>query len=102
MRRHFWALAARTYGNRSCPRKTFLNWTIPALVNNSVGSFSGTRDELFTTVWPCLAKNSKNDLRISFPVSIVIRLLLHSVADRKLLCRYSPGAAKSRRRVGQF
>ena len=31
------------------PKKTFLNWFIPALVNNNVGSLSGTKELLATT-----------------------------------------------------
>ena len=46
-----------------------LNWFIPALVNSSVGSFVGTSDELRTTRWPRSAKNFRNVLRISLPLS---------------------------------
>jgi hypothetical protein len=51
-----------------CPRNTFLNGTIPALVNSRVGSFFGTSESLATTVWPRSAKKSRNRLRISLPV----------------------------------
>jgi hypothetical protein len=34
-------------------------------VNNSVGSFAGTREELGKTEWPCVRKYSRNWRRIS-------------------------------------
>jgi hypothetical protein len=40
----------------STPVKTFLNCTMPALVNISVGSLRGTSGEDGTTVWPLPAK----------------------------------------------
>ena len=39
------------------PRKTSLNWFIPALVKSSVGSSPGTSGELGTTRWPFALKN---------------------------------------------
>ena len=38
------------------PVKTFLNCTMPALVNSSVGSLRGTSGEDGTISWPFLAK----------------------------------------------
>ena len=38
------------------PVKTFLNWTMPALVNSNVGSLRGTSGELGTTSCPLRAK----------------------------------------------
>src|SRR3990170_4469325 len=58
-RMHFCSVAARRYGRRSRPRKASLNCTIPALVNNSVGSPAGTSDELGTTVCPRSRKNPR-------------------------------------------
>ncbi len=43
-------------GTFSRPVKTFLNCTIPALVNIRVGSFRGTSGEDGTTSWPLRAK----------------------------------------------
>src|SRR5437867_2467752 len=63
---HFCVLTARVYGRFSCPRKIGLNWFIPALVNSSVGSSSGTTGELGTNVCPCRCrKKSMNCWRIS-------------------------------------
>src|ERR1700680_1064299 len=50
------------------PRKTSLNWFIPALVNSSEGSFVGTSDELRTTRWLRPSKNFRNVWRTSLPV----------------------------------
>jgi hypothetical protein len=38
---------------------------MPELVNMSVGSLPGTKGLDATTVWPLVAKKSKNDLRMS-------------------------------------
>jgi hypothetical protein len=62
---HFCDVAARVYGRFSRPRKTSLNWFIPAFVNSSVGSSCGTSGELATTVWPWRRKNSRKLPRIS-------------------------------------
>ena len=56
---------ARVVRAFSLPRKTSLNWFIPALVNSSVGSSCGTSGELGTTVWPFCRKYSRKLLRIS-------------------------------------
>src|SRR5882724_10794251 len=49
---------------------------MPALVNSSVGSPSGTTLEDGTKVWPCfLQKKSMNCWRISVEVSMVVRIL---------------------------
>ena len=45
-------LVARVYSRFSRPRKTSLNWFIPALVNSSVGSLAGTSDEEWISRWP--------------------------------------------------
>src|SRR5271167_3045706 len=50
------------------PRKTSLNWFMPALVKSSVGSFAGTSEELRTTLWPRSSKNFRNVLRTLSPV----------------------------------
>ncbi len=36
--------------------RTSLNWFMPALVNNSVGSFAGTSEEEWTILCPCCSK----------------------------------------------
>src|SRR5438552_16615676 len=68
---HFWLSTARLYGRVPVPRNTSLNWFIPALVNSSVGSSSGTTLDDGTAVWPCFCtKKSMNCCRISFAVSM--------------------------------
>src|SRR5262249_44070406 len=64
-RTHFCAVTAREYGRFSRPVKTFLNCTIPALVNIRVGSLRGTSDEDDTTWGSLRAKKSRKFLRIS-------------------------------------
>src|SRR5271166_355716 len=53
------------------PRKTSVNWFMPALVNSSVGSFAGTSDDEWTSLCPFCTKKSRNLRRISEPVSMV-------------------------------
>src|SRR5882724_9089676 len=49
---------------------------MPALVNSSVGSSSGTTLDDGTKVWPCfLQKKSMNCWRISVAVNMVVRIL---------------------------
>src|SRR3954469_1750247 len=55
-----------TSGARS-PKKIGTNWFMPAFVKSSPGE-SGNRDDDGTIVWPCLAKKSRNDWRISAEV----------------------------------
>src|SRR5262249_28694267 len=63
---HFCVLTARLYGLLPVPRNTSLNWFMPALVNKSVGSSSGTTLDDGTNVCPCFStKKSMNCLRIS-------------------------------------
>ena len=52
------------------PRKTSLNWFIPALVKSSVGSFCGTSDDECTSRCPFSTKKCRNFRRISEPVSM--------------------------------
>jgi hypothetical protein len=47
------------------PWNTRLNWTMPALANNKVGSSAGTRLELGTSRRPRAAKYSVNKLRMA-------------------------------------
>ena len=61
----FWALAARVYGLVSWPVNTFLNCTMPALVNNRVGSLRGTSGLLGTTWCSRSAKKSRKPARMS-------------------------------------
>src|SRR5438477_11288797 len=69
---HFWLSTAHLYGRVPVPRKTSLNWFMPALVNSSVGSSSGTTLEDGTAVWPCfLTKKSRNCWRIWLAVNMV-------------------------------
>src|SRR5438477_2817864 len=64
---HFCVFATRGYGGFAVPRKYGLNWFIPALVNNSVGSSCGTTGLDGTNVCPCFwQKKSMNCWRISF------------------------------------
>ena len=55
-RTHFCEVVARWYGRFSTPVKTFLNCTMPALVNINVGSLRGTSGEDGTISWPFSAK----------------------------------------------
>ncbi len=54
------------------PRKTSLNWFIPALVNSSVGSFAGTSEEECTRLCPLPSKNRKKSSRIWLPERLII------------------------------
>src|SRR5262249_26642320 len=69
---HFWLSTARLYGRVPVPRKTSLNWFMPALVKSKVGSSSGTTLDDGTAVCPCfLTKKSRNCWRISLDVGMV-------------------------------
>src|SRR5689334_10997075 len=64
---HFWVSTARLYSREPVPRKTSLNWFMPAFVKSSVGSSSGTTGDERTKVCPCFfTKKSMNCWRISF------------------------------------
>src|SRR5262249_40370299 len=77
-RMHFWLSTARLYGRVPVPRKTSLNWFMPALVNSSVGSSSGTTDDDGTAVWPCFfTKKSRNCWRMSLDVGIFSHIINH-------------------------
>ena len=68
---HFCEFTARVYGRVPVPRKTSLNWFMPALVNKSVGSSAGTTLLDGTAVWPCFfTKKSMNCWRISFALGM--------------------------------
>ncbi len=58
-RTHFCDVVARLIARVSRPVNTSLNWTMPALVNSSVGSFSGTSADERTRSWPRSAKKSR-------------------------------------------
>src|ERR1700751_5527081 len=62
---HFCDVVARVYGRLSKPRKTSLNWFIPAFVKSSVGSSPGTTGDEATIVWPFDSKNFRKVERIS-------------------------------------
>jgi hypothetical protein len=57
---HFWVSAARRYGRDPLPRKTSLNWFIPALANINVGSSCGTTGEEGTISCCLPLKKSRN------------------------------------------
>src|SRR5690349_15461575 len=73
MRMHFWLEVARVNGRVSLQVKTSLNGTIPALANINVGSFWGTRGALAQTSWPLPRKNSRNVVRTSEAVLVMMR-----------------------------
>src|SRR5262249_62366236 len=54
----------------SKPVKTFLNCTMPALVNISVGSLRGTSGDDGTTSWAFFLKKSRNVRRMSLTEAI--------------------------------
>src|SRR6185295_11349612 len=54
------------------PVKTFLNCTMPALVNIRVGSLRGTSGLEATTSWPSRRKNSRNVRLMSLALAIVL------------------------------
>jgi hypothetical protein len=54
------------------PRKTSLNWFIPAFVKYNVGSPCGTTGADGTTVWARAAKKSRKEERISEEVMAAI------------------------------
>src|SRR5688500_3323216 len=72
------------------PRKTSLNWFIPAFVKSNVGSFAGSKGLERTRVWPLRSKYSRNFSRISGPVinsegrSQKMKLLLVQACSPKL------------------
>ncbi|MNC88608.1 hypothetical protein D3C83_44400 [compost metagenome] len=70
-RTHFCELAARGAGGASSPVNTFLNGTMPALTNISVGSLYGTSGAEGTTAWSLAAKKSRNARRMSLVECIV-------------------------------
>ena len=59
------------YGRVSSPVKTFLNGTMPALTNISVGSLCGTSGADGTRAWPAFSKNSRKPRRMSLVEVIV-------------------------------
>src|SRR5690606_11798477 len=71
-RKHFCVFTARLYGRLPVPRKTSLNWFIPAFVKSRVGSFFGTRESLRPISCPRSAKNCRNSVRISSDVLLVL------------------------------
>ena len=66
-------LRRAVYSRDPVPRKTSLNWFMPAFVKSSVGSSCGTTGEDGTAVCPCLeTKKSMNCWRISRLVCMVV------------------------------
>src|SRR5437899_8902071 len=91
---HFWLLTARLYGRVPVPRNTSLNWFMPALVNISVGSSSGTTLDDGANVWPCFCtKKSRNCWRISLALSINLDPFrrLADEADNERITKPLPG-----------
>src|SRR5436189_5033533 len=68
----FWQVVARLYGRFSWPRKTSLNWFIPAFVKRSVGSSAGTSDDDGTRRCPRASKNDRNVSRTSREVQSLL------------------------------
>src|SRR3974390_1623121 len=68
------------------PRKTSLNWFMPALVNSSVGSLAGTSEEEWTILCPFCSKKRRNMERTSEPEGILlgIRVGKPRFAPRKM------------------
>src|SRR5580700_5018477 len=64
------------------PVKTFLNCTMPALVNIRVGSLRGTSGDDGTTVWPLRAKKSRKLALISL-TPLIVRTLIHRARRRR-------------------
>ena len=81
------ALLHRDGARRSgfcAPRKTSLNWTMPALVNSRVGSPCGTRGELGTMRCPRSRKNSRKpaaDVCAFHDPSSIVRLVQFAVQN---------------------
>ena len=69
-RTHFCAEAARKDFGFSAPVNTFLNGTMPALVNIKVGSWRGTSGAEGTTAWSFLAKKSRKAERMSLVLEL--------------------------------
>ena len=63
---------------RLAPRKTSLNWFMPALVKSSVGSLAGTSEEECTRRWPLPSKNRRNSSRIWLPDKLRISVKFSS------------------------
>src|SRR5260221_7754019 len=82
-RTHFCAEVALSYSRFSSPRKTSLNWFIPALVKSRVGSPCGTSEELRTRRWPLPSKKRTKVSCISLPLQdfgcVCVLLTLSSV-----------------------
>src|SRR5687768_17312897 len=103
---HFCDDAARVYARFSRPRKTSLNWFIPALVKSSDGSSCGTSDELATTRCPFRSKYSRNDARISLQVigahyfTVELTASIFSGWPPRRLRRRSPGVRGRRESFG--
>jgi hypothetical protein len=58
VRTHFWHVVARVKPRSRMPRKTGLNWTMPAVVRSSDGS-SGMSEELGRRTQPFDSKNDR-------------------------------------------
>src|SRR6185369_12319781 len=80
-------------GRLSKPRKTSLNWFIPALVKSSVGSSPGTTGLDGTTVWPFDAKKLRNVERMSAAFTDGFRRRRSTPSGRKGVRISGPGSA---------
>ena len=74
-RTHFCEDTAVLYGRVSNPVKTFLNGTMPALTNISVGSFCGTKGAEGTMRCPLPPKYSRNERRRSLVEVVLVELM---------------------------
>ena len=107
-RAHFCELTARWYGGCSSPTKYDLNGTMPATLNNTVGS-CGMRLADGTRVWSLAAKKSRKESRswsafidgvisrtsLSTPLACLPSEYCHPAIHRPVPARRSP-------RVGEF
>ncbi|MET0654567.1 MAG: hypothetical protein ABWX88_01305 [Pseudoxanthomonas sp.] len=64
-----------------------MNWTMPELVNNKVGSLPGTKGADGTMVWPLPRKNSRKSLRIWLLLSLGVVIGLAFGGRARLECR---------------
>ena len=86
VRRQRWQVAARL-NPQSLPINSFLNWFIPAGVNNTVGSSLGTKESLSTILCFLALKKTKNfSLKISAVIIMKIKgtvLFFNHIKRRK-------------------
>src|SRR5688572_32778528 len=75
VRTHFCESARRLPSGCGSPSRYGTSGCMPAVVNSTVGSFSGRSEADGMILCPCRSKNVKNFLRMSLPViSVACRL----------------------------